>query len=111
MASIDLSDDNELLIALRHPLRRRILQAMADGEAVSPRELSLALRQPLSNVSYHVRVLADCAAVTLVATKPVRGSVQHFYRSAVKAPWARQVLGLGAENRGDTGESSGGAST
>lgn len=95
MAPHHSSDDNDLLVALRHPLRRRILQAMADGEAVSPRELSFALRQPLSNVSYHVRVLADRGAVALVDAKPVRGSVQHFYRCVVKAPWARQVLGMG----------------
>lgn len=105
MAPHHLSDDNDLLVALRHPLRRQILQAMADGEAVSPLELSLALRQSLSNVSYHVRVLADRGAVTLVDTKPVRGSVQHFYRCAVKAPWARQVLGIGEIN-GGAGESS-----
>jgi len=105
MAPHHSSDDNDLLVALRHPQRRRILQAMADGKAVSPRELSFALGQPLSNVSYHVRVLADRGAVTLVDTKPVRGSVQHFYRCAVKAPWARQVLGLGEIN-GGTGESS-----
>lgn len=109
MAPLDHSDDDGLLIALRHPLRRRILQAMADGEVVSPRELALALRQPLSNVSYHVRVLAECGAVTLVCTKPVRGSVQHFYRCAVKEPWAWQVLGLGKIAGGGTGESSGGA--
>lgn len=111
MATLDRSDDNDLLVALRHPLRRRILQAMADGEVVSPRELALTLRQPLSNVSYHVRVLADCAAVTLVCTKPVRGSVQHFYRSTVITPWARQVLGLGEIAGGGSGESSDGAAT
>jgi DNA-binding transcriptional ArsR family regulator len=111
MAPLDRSDDNDLLIALRHPLRRRILQAMADGKVVSPRELSLALRHPLSNVSYHVRVLAACGALTLVETKPVRGSVQHFYRCAVKAPWARQVLGLEEKNGAGAGESSGGAGT
>lgn len=61
MAPHHPSDDNDLLVALRHPLRRQILQAMADGEAVSPLELSLELRQSLSNVSYHVRVLADRA--------------------------------------------------
>lgn len=110
MAPHHSSDDNNLLVALRHPLRRQILQAMADGKAVSPRELSFALRHPLSNVSYHVRVLADRGAVTLVDTKPVRGSIQHFYRCAVKAPWARQVLGLG-EIDGSTGGSSGAAST
>ncbi|HST70307.1 MAG TPA: helix-turn-helix domain-containing protein [Solirubrobacterales bacterium] len=110
MAPIDCTDNN-LLIALRHPLRRRILREMADGKVISPLELSNELRQPLSNVSYHVRVLADLAAVTLVDTKPTRGSVQHFYRSAVTAAWAQQVLGL-RESEGDgAGESSSGAST
>jgi DNA-binding transcriptional ArsR family regulator len=111
MASLDRSDDSDLLLALRHPLRRRILREMAGTQEISPRELSALLDQPLSNVSYHVRVLADCAAVTLVATKPVRGSVQHFYRSAVKAPWARQVLGLEANSETSGGESSGDART
>jgi DNA-binding transcriptional ArsR family regulator len=111
MAPLGHPDDNDLLIALRHPLRRRILQAMADGEVVSPRELTLALREPLSNVSYHVRVLAKTGAVTLVCTKPVRGSVQHFYRCTVKEPWAWQVLGLGKIAGGGAGESSGGAAT
>jgi hypothetical protein len=36
---------------------------------------------------------------------PVRGSMQHFYRTAVDAPWARQILGLG------DAESSGGGET
>jgi DNA-binding transcriptional ArsR family regulator len=106
MASINRSDDNDLLVALRHPLRRQILREMADGEAISPLELSNTLGQPLSNVSYHVRVLADCGAVTLIDTKPTRGSVQHFYRSAVKAPWAQQVLGLGESDGDGAGESS-----
>ena len=101
MAHPGRADDNDLLIALRHPLRRRILQEMAGGGAVSPRELANLLEKPLSNVSYHVRVLADCAAVTLVETKPVRGSMQHFYCSAIDAPWARQVLGISeAEDEG-----------
>ena len=111
MTTVDRSDEDNLLAALRHPLRRSILRELADGEVLSPRELSLALRQPLSNVSYHVRVLVACEAVTLVKTKPTRGSVQHFYRSAVKAPWVRQVLGQGERNGGDTGESSGAASS
>lgn len=106
MAPLDGSDDSDLLAALRHPLRRRILQAMTDGKAVSPRELALTLRHPLSNVSYHVRVLAGCGAVTLVETKPVRGSVQHLYRRTVEAPWARQVLGIGEASGAGAGESS-----
>jgi len=111
MAPTNRLDDNNLLVALRHPLRRRILREMADGKTISPRELSDMLREPLSNVSYHVRVLADCEAVTLVKTKPVRGSVQHFYRSAVDAPWAQQVLGIGGKKGATPGESSGSAPT
>lgn len=95
MGGLNRSDDNELLAALRHPLRREILRLMESEDAISPRQLSNLLEQPLSNVSYHVRVLADCEAVALVNTVPVRGSMQHFYRNAVDAPWARQILGLG----------------
>lgn len=105
MATKDRSDDQDLLTALRHPLRRRILREMADGEAISPRELSDTLQAPLSNVRYHVRVLAECAVINLARTKPARGSVQHFYRSAVEAPWARQVLGLGEKDEGGAGGS------
>lgn len=95
MSNLERSDDNDLLVALRHPSRRRVLREMAEGEAISPRDLARRLQLPLSNVSYHVRVLAECGAVKLVATQPVRGSIQHFYRSALDAPWARQLLGLG----------------
>jgi DNA-binding transcriptional ArsR family regulator len=111
MARRRRSEEQDLLVALRHPLRRRILRAMAAGEPTSPRELATQLQQPLSNVSYHVRVLADCAAIKLVKTKSVRGSMQHFYRAAVEAPWALQVLSLEDGEQRGPGESSGGATT
>src|SRR5689334_3276079 len=50
MAGGNQTDDNELLIALRHPLRRQILRAMAAQDPISPRQISDELRQPLSNV-------------------------------------------------------------
>ena len=106
MTSLDRSDDNDLLTALRHPLRRRILRRMDGNGAISPRELSRQLEEPLSNVSYHVRVLVGCAAVTLVDTQPVRGSMQHFYCTAVDAPWARQVLGMSEDEDEGPGEKS-----
>jgi DNA-binding transcriptional ArsR family regulator len=107
MTGGDHTDDNELLIALRHPLRRQILRAMAEQDPISPRQISDELRQPLSNVSYHVRVLADCGAVTLVDTAPVRGSMQHFYSPTIEEPWALAVLGLsedGGASAGGEGE-------
>jgi DNA-binding transcriptional ArsR family regulator len=103
MAGGDQTDDHELLIALRHPLRRQILRAMAVHDPISPRQISDELRQPLSNVSYHVRVLADCGAVTLVDTAPVRGSMQHFYSTAIEEPWALAALGLSEKDESGAG--------
>ncbi len=88
-----------ILTALRHPLRQRILKhlsgsARTDG---SPKEMAAELEQPLSNVSYHVRVLVECRALTLVRTKPVRGSVQHFYKPSeqfLAEPGVAAILGL-----------------
>lgn len=92
--------DAGLLVALRHELRREILGAMfGEGGPVSPRWLSTELAEPLSNVSYHVRVLVDNAAVTLVGTEGVRGSLQHFYVPEIDEPWALAVLGV--ETKGD----------
>lgn len=84
---------NDLFTALGHPLRRRILRKMVEeGGQISPRELSIALDEPLSALSYHVRVLAECEAIKLVRTKQIRGSTQHFYRAAIRAQWARTAL-------------------
>jgi DNA-binding transcriptional ArsR family regulator len=104
--------DAETLIALRHELRRRILRKMFEQEApISPRWLAEALHEPLSNVSYHVRVLADCDAVTLVDTEPVRGSMQHFYVPAIEQPWALAVLGVETEGDDSKPTAERGAST
>lgn len=97
------TDDNELLIALRHPLRRQILRAMVKQNPLSPREISDELKEPLSNVSYHVRVLADCGAAALVDTTPVRGSMQHFYSPRIDEPWALAVLGLSENGKSPPG--------
>jgi hypothetical protein len=84
----------ELLFALGHPLRQGILEETAVVAELSPKACSDRLRKPLTNVSYHFRVLADCKAVVLVRTKPARGSVQHFYRFAIEEPWVWEALGL-----------------
>jgi len=81
-----------LLAALAHPARRRLLRSMADGKAISPGDLAEQLGMPLPTVSHHMRALARCDAVTLVGTRRLRGSIQHLYRSSVKATWAREVL-------------------
>lgn len=72
--------DESLLTALAHPTRRQLLRHFGStrGES-SPLDCARRLGKPLSNVSYHVRILVECGALTLKTTKPVRGSLQHFY--------------------------------
>jgi DNA-binding transcriptional ArsR family regulator len=92
------ADKHSLLLALQHPLRRKILRAMmADEEPASPCQLTKALDESLSNVSYHVRVLARSGAVKPAGQRRVRGTTQHFYRWAVDAKWARAMLEEGEE--------------
>ena len=68
----------DVFSALNHPLRRRLMLEW-EGREASPSDLAKELDRPLSDVSYHVRVLIDCGVLELVRTQPVRGSVEHFY--------------------------------
>ena len=91
---VNRSEADQLLIALRHPMRREALRVMDGKEAISPRDVAEMLGEPLSSVSYHMRVLADCKAIVLVKTQPIRGAMKHFYRARIEAEWARNALGL-----------------
>jgi DNA-binding transcriptional ArsR family regulator len=77
--------DLNLIKGLAHPLRQHILLA-AVAEEVSPTELSKALDEGLSQVSYHVKVLRDdCdGLVEEVRTEPRRGAMEHYYRANAK---------------------------
>ncbi len=82
-----------LLVALNHPLRRQILRAL-NGQSVSPIQLSKTLGEPVTRLSYHVKVLSYHGALKLVRTRAVRGTVEHFYRSSAKteAGWVQAAL-------------------
>ncbi len=90
-----------MLKAVSHETRRRIMKAILERHsAASPLEFAEWLGERLSNVSYHVRVLADCHALTLDHTKAVRGSTQHFYRPSETfqgLTWVSTMLSAGGE--------------
>ena len=69
---------------MAHPLRVRML-AVLNERVASPSELADELGEPIGNVSYHMRTLADLGMVELVRTEPRRGAVEHYYR-AVERP-------------------------
>ena len=100
-------DTEAQLKALGHEMRRAIMEVFVgkgDDTPISPREVSGVLQQPLSNVSYHVRVLADCEAITLVSTQTRSGldaaflpAVREVHRTALgcQRPRSRRHGGSG----------------
>jgi hypothetical protein len=60
----------------------------------SPKELAAELGEPLGNVSYHTRVLAQLGCIELVSTTQRRGALEHHYRAVMRpyfddAAWAQ----------------------
>jgi DNA-binding transcriptional ArsR family regulator len=90
--------DQRIMKALSHPLRVRML-TLLNQKVSSPSELAEELDEPLGNVSYHMRFLADLKMVKLVRTEPRRGAVEHYYQ-ALEPPlisdddWAQLPVGL-----------------
>ena len=90
--------DQRIMKALSHPLRVRML-TLLNQKVSSPSELAEELDEPLGNVSYHMRFLADLNMVKLVRTEPRRGAVEHYYE-ALEPPlisdddWAQLPAGL-----------------
>jgi DNA-binding transcriptional ArsR family regulator len=111
MARVNGSDESKLLAALSNPLRRQILRRMRGEEMISPLQLAEEFDLPLTNMAYHVRVLANCGAVTIVRMKPVRGAIKHYYRSTLEPPWARQIIDLEPWDGSRSGEIPGGPPT
>jgi DNA-binding transcriptional ArsR family regulator len=95
------SIDQDLVRALAHPLRVRILEAL-QGRKASPTELEVELGTKLGNVAYHVRILLGCSCVELVGTAKVRGATEHFYTARPRSfvghqDWRRVPLSVRAE--------------
>jgi DNA-binding transcriptional ArsR family regulator len=90
--------DQRIMKALSHPLRVRML-TLLNQRVSSPSELAEELDEPLGNVSYHMRFLADLKMVKLVRTEPRRGAVEHYYE-ALEPPlisdddWAQLPVAL-----------------
>jgi DNA-binding transcriptional ArsR family regulator len=70
--------DQDLVRALGHPMRVRILEAL-QGRTASPTELAREFRESLGVVSYHANALLDVDCIEQVRTRPKRGTVEHFY--------------------------------
>jgi DNA-binding transcriptional ArsR family regulator len=75
------ADIDRLLHALNHPLRRRILIALAREQRGSSKSLAKAFREHLGVISYHLINVLDeeCEVVELVDRVKRRGAWEKFY--------------------------------
>lgn len=75
----------DLISAIDHPRRRRILRMLHDrGEPCNPIEIALKVEGPLGLIAYHVRVLRELGAVERVSEEPDQESIEHFYESRIE---------------------------
>jgi len=77
--------------AVAHPLRAAILERLQDREA-SPIELAREMKEPIGNVSYHVRALHRLGAIRLVRQRQVRGAVEHYYTASVRISLSQEPV-------------------
>jgi DNA-binding transcriptional ArsR family regulator len=75
--------DSNIVKALSHPLRMRILTRLNTGVA-SPNEMAKEFEESLPLVSYHVRILRELECIELVRTTPRRGAIEHHYRALTR---------------------------
>lgn len=106
MAPQRRSIDPDLLNAIGHPLRLRILSAASDE--ISPKRLSESLGDTsVQLVSYHVRILRDAGLLELTDTKQRRGAIEHFYRASNDASKRLAEASAGIANLADSLKGSG----
>lgn len=91
---------SELISAVAHPLRRRILHAYLDGdlECASARELAEALDQRVGQVAYHLKTLAKSNVLRSVQRgEREQAQEDHCWVLDVEATWLRLVLEVWVE--------------
>ena len=94
---------SELINAVSHPTRRRILRAFVDEPlgAASAGELAEALQQPVAQVGYHLKTLARCKILRLSQNvdRDATEASQHGWSLDLEPDWLRVVLDIWAESR------------
>ncbi|HTT94302.1 MAG TPA: helix-turn-helix domain-containing protein [Solirubrobacterales bacterium] len=88
--------DQNLVRALAHPTRVRILEAL-QGRTASPTELAREFHESLGVVSYHTNALLEVDCIEQVGTRPKRGTIEHFYTARPRSfighqDWRRAPL-------------------
>jgi|SRR5215203_740407 len=93
---------SELIGAVSHPLRRRILLAYVGGtiDGVTAAELADFLDREVAQVAYHLKALAQSEILQPVQRGNGRAATQphHGWALAVEPEWLRLVLEVWVES-------------
>jgi hypothetical protein len=86
---------------MANPLRIQVWTILHERVA-SATEISREIGAPREKVIYEMKVLADLGVIEEVATKQVRGALEHFYRAVTRAMLDEtEWLGIPDEVQGD----------
>jgi DNA-binding transcriptional ArsR family regulator len=91
----------ELITAVSHPLRRRILRAYLDEalQCASASEVARSTNAQVARVAYHLKTLARCEILRPVQREVERGAEPDCgWVLGVEAEWLRLVLDLWAQS-------------
>jgi DNA-binding transcriptional ArsR family regulator len=95
------SNRHAIAAALQHPMRKALLRLLIEQRELSPVEASRLLEDTLSNVSYHMRKLAEQNVLILDHVGQARGV--HFYvpnPALEQVPWVLEAIGLPPSKQG-----------
>lgn len=81
----DRSIEGAVHYSVAHETRTEVLAILNEG-IHSPEELSQITGTSPSKLGHHIKALLDDGSIELVCVKPVRNTLQHFYR-AVQLPF------------------------
>ena len=70
--------------AVAHSIRVDILSILQEGGVASQKELARELRQPLGNITHHIKKLKEVEAIEVAFTHTLGNLNQHYWR-AIKA--------------------------
>lgn len=92
---------SEVITAVGHPTRRRILRVFVDhflGRA-STGEVAEVIEQPIAQVGYHLKTLARCEILRLSrdGDRSPAGESGYGWSLDVEAEWLRVVLDVWTE--------------
>jgi DNA-binding transcriptional ArsR family regulator len=94
---------SELITAVSHPTRRRILRAFVDGPlgSASAGELADALEEPAAQIGYHLKTLARCEILRLSQQGDRDDAEEHHYGWSLdlEPEWLRVVLDIWVESK------------